>query len=173
MDLRDIKEWTKDIMKYAIIAILVLLLIIYVVSLQQVVGPSMHPNYQDGDILTLNKLHYHLKKPKRFDVAVIRYKDSKYFIKRVIGLPGEKVLYKDGKLYINDEIVEEKFSITGSTADFSLEMLGYKIIPEGYYFVVGDNRENSLDSRSKEVGLIAEKDFIGKVAFRIWPFRRK
>lgn len=173
MDLRDIKEWVKDIIKYAVIVILVLLLIIYVVSLQQVVGPSMNPNYQDGDILILNKLHYHLKSPKRFDVAVIRYKDSKYFIKRVIGLPGETIQYQDGKLYVNEELVEEKFSIAGSTADFSLGQLGYEKIPDGYYLVVGDNRENSLDSRFQEVGLISEKDFIGKVAFRIWPFRRK
>lgn len=173
MDLRDVKELVKDIMKYAIVAILVLLLIIYVVSLQQVVGPSMQPNYQDGDILVLNKLHYRVQSPKRFDVAVIKYQDTKYFIKRIIGLPGETVSYQNGILYINGEQVEEDFSITGVTSDFSLENLGYDVIPEGYYFVVGDNRENSLDSRSIEVGLIKEEDFIGKVAFRIWPFRRK
>ncbi len=69
MDLRDIKELVKDTTKYIIIAILVLLIVIYVVSLQQVVGPSMYPNYQDGDILILNKLHYKLKNPKRFEVV--------------------------------------------------------------------------------------------------------
>lgn len=172
MDLRDIKEWIKDTAKYMIIAVLVLLTVIYIVSLQQVVGPSMNPNYKDGDILILNKLYYHLKKPARFDVVAVKYKDTKYFIKRVIGLPGETVTYRDGILYINDKVVEEKFETT-KTEDFSLETLGYEKIPENYYLIVGDNRENSLDGRSKEVGLIHKKDFIGKVAFRIWPFRRK
>ncbi len=172
MDLRDIKEFLKDTTKYIVIAVLVLLLVIYVVSLQQVVGPSMSPNYQDGDILILNKLHYKLHKPKRFEVVAIKYKDTKYFIKRVIGLPGETISYKDGILYVNGKVVEEKFKTT-TTADFSLESLGYETIPEDYYLVVGDNRENSLDGRSKEVGLIHKKDFIGKVVFRIWPFRRK
>ena len=173
MDLRDIKEWIKDITKYMMIAIIVLLTMIYVVSLQQVLGPSMSPNYQDGDILILNKLHYRLQKPKRFDVAAIQYNDTKYFIKRVIGLPGETVAYQDGTLYVNGEMVEEHFTMFDQTADFSLEEIGYDVIPEGYYLVVGDNRGNSLDSRSKEVGLIKKSDFIGKVMFRIWPFRRK
>ncbi len=172
MDLRDIKELLKDISKYIAIAVLVLLLVIYVVSLQQVVGPSMSPNYQDGDILILNKLHYKIHNPKRFEVAAIKYNDTKYFIKRVIGLPGETISYQNGILYVNGEVVEEKFKTT-TTADFSLEDLGYETIPKDYYLVVGDNRENSLDGRSKEVGLIHKKEFIGKVTFRIWPFRRK
>lgn len=172
MDVRDITEFIKDMAKYIVIAIIVLLMVIYVVSLQQVVGPSMSPNYRDGDILILNKLYYRLKKPNRFDVVAVKYKDTKYFIKRVIGLPGETVRYQDGILYINNEVVEEKFETT-ETEDFSLETLGYDKIPEDYYLVVGDNRANSLDGRSKEVGLIHRKDFIGKVAFRIWPFRRK
>ncbi len=172
MDLRDIKELLKDISKYIVIAVLVLLLVIYVVSLQQVVGPSMSPNYQDGDILILNKLHYKIHNPKRFEVVAIKYNDTKYFIKRVIGLPGETISYQNGILYVNGEVVEEKFKTT-TTADFSLEDLGYETIPKDYYLVVGDNRENSLDGRSKEVGLIHKKEFIGKVSFRIWPFRRK
>lgn len=172
MDFRDIKELVKDVAKYIMIAIIALLLILYVVSLQQVVGPSMYPNYQDGDILILNKLHYRIKRIERFDVAAIKYNDTKYFIKRVIGLPGETIAYQNGDLYVNGEIVEERFQTT-KVDDFSLEDLGYEKIPDDYYLVVGDNRENSLDSRSKEVGLIHKKDFIGKVLFRIWPFKRK
>ena len=172
MDFRDIKELIKDTAKYIIIAIVALLLMLYVVSLQQVVGPSMYPNYQDGDILILNKLHYRIKKIKRFDVVAIKYNDTKYFIKRVIGLPGETITYQNGDLYVNGSLVNENFETT-RVADFSLEDLGYEKIPDNYYLVVGDNRENSLDSRSKEVGLIPKKDFIGKVSFRIWPFKRK
>ncbi len=172
MDLRSIKEFIKDTIKYIVIAVLVLLLIIYVVSLQQVVGPSMSPNYQDGDILILNKLQYRLTKPTRFDVVAVKYKDTKYFIKRVIGLPGETIAYQNGILYVNGKKVEEKFKTT-ETKDFTLKDIGYEKIPEGFYLVVGDNRANSLDGRSKEVGLISEEDFIGKVFLRIWPFRRK
>lgn len=170
MDLRSLKELFKDIAKYIVIFVIVLLLILYVVSLQQVVGPSMNPNYQDGDILILNKLHYKLKNPKRFEVAVINSKTEKYFIKRVIGLPGEHVAFKDGNLYINGNIVAQQFKYE-KTEDFDLKELGYDVIPEGYYFVVGDNRPNSEDSRT--IGLINKKDFIGKVMFRIWSFRRK
>ena len=170
--MRDLKELTKDILKYAFIILVALLLMVYVVSLQQVVGPSMNPNYYDGDILVLNKLHYRMKSPKRFEVAVIKFEGTKYFIKRVIGLPGEHVAYKDNKLYINGNLVEEKFK-KDVTKDFDLNELGFDVIPEGYYLVVGDNRNNSEDSRSKKVGLISIKDFVGKVAFRIWPLRRK
>ena len=173
MDLRDIKEFLLDTTKYVGIAVIVLLLVIYVVSLQQVVGPSMSPNYQDGDILILNKLNYKLVSPKRFDVVAIKYKDTKYFIKRVIGLPGESIKYQDGILYIDGEAIEEKFDLMSKTEDFSLETLGYETIPDDYYFVIGDNRGDSLDSRFKEVGLIHKNDFIGKVLFRIWPFKRK
>lgn len=172
MDLRSIKEFVKDMIKYLAIALIVLIIILYVVSLQQVVGPSMSPNYKDGDVLILNKLYYLFQKPKRFDVVAVKYKDTKYFIKRVIGLPGETVKYQNRILYINDKEVKEKFKTT-ETADFTLEDIGYETIPKGYYLVVGDNRANSLDGRSKEVGLIPEKDFIGKVSIRIWPFRRK
>lgn len=170
--MRDIKELTKDILKYAIIIIIALLLMLYVVSLQQVVGPSMNPNYYDGDLLILNKLHYRLQKPKRFEVAVINSQTEKYFIKRVIGLPGEHVAFKDNKLYIDGQLVEQKFKYEDTT-DFDLKELGYDVIPEGYYFVVGDNRPESLDSRFEEIGLINKKDFVGKVAFRFWPLKRK
>lgn len=173
MDLRSLRELLKDVIKYAVIVVIVLILILYVVSLQQVVGPSMNPNYYDGDVLILNKLHYRLYKPKRFEVAAIKYNDTKYFIKRVIGLPGEHISYKDGTLYVNGEIIEEKFKTEIMDEDFDLNSLGYEVIPDNYYLVVGDNRSNSLDSRSKEVGLISKKEFIGKVLFRIWPFRRK
>lgn len=170
--MRTVKEFLKDSAKYIIIIIVVLLIVTYIVSLQQVVGPSMTPNYVDGDILILNKLYYHLKKPKRFEVVAIKYDDSKYFIKRVIGLPGEHVAYKDGILYIDGVEVNEKFNKVDSIDDFDLKKLGYDVIPDDYYFVVGDNRTDSLDSRYKEVGLINKKDFIGKIVIRIWPFRK-
>lgn len=172
MDLRTIKEFLKDSMKYIIIIFVVLLFVMYVVSLQQVVGPSMTPNYKDGDVLILNKLHYRLHKPKRFEVAAIKSNNTKYFIKRVIGLPGEHVSYVDGTLYINGVATDEKFTKIDDDKDFKLEDLGYETIPDNYYLVMGDNRANSQDSRDPKIGLINKKDFIGKVFIRIWPFRK-
>lgn len=168
--MRDIKEFLKDFIIYASIAVVVILTIKYVFSLEQVVGPSMEPNYKSGDLLFLNKITYRFKEPRLFDVVVIANDDTKYMIKRIIGLPGDTIEYKDNKLYINGEITKEYFNISGVTKDFSLEQFDYEVIPDGYYFVLGDNRENSKDSRT--YGLISRKDIIGKVQFRIWPIFR-
>ncbi len=168
--MRDIKEFLKDFIVYISIAVVVILTIKYVFSLEQVVGPSMEPNYKSGDLLFLNKISYRFKEPRLFDVVVIANDDTKYMIKRIIGLPGDTIEYKDNKLYINGEVTKEYFNISGVTKDFSLEQFDYEVIPEGYYFVLGDNRENSKDSRV--YGLISRKDIIGKVQFRIWPIVR-
>ena len=168
--MRDIKEFLKDFFTYASIIIVVILIIKYVASFQQVVGPSMEPNYKSGDLLFLDKISYKFTKPKLFDVVVIANDDTKYMIKRIIGLPGDNIEYKDNKLFVNGKFVEENFEITGVTEDFSLKDLDYEKIPDDYYFVLGDNRENSLDNR--KYGLINIKDVIGKVRFRIWPIVR-
>ena len=168
MDLRDIKEFTKDTLSYILTAGAVLFVIIYVVTLQQVVGPSMDSTLKNQDIVILSKSHYKLFDMKRFDVIAFNYADTKYLIKRVIGLPGDKVEYKNNTLYINDKIIEEEFLKDHITKDYDLSSLGYEVIPEGKYFVLGDNRENSLDSRT--FGLIDEKDVLGKVSIKIWPF---
>lgn len=167
MDMRDIKEFVKDTSKYLLVIIIVLVLFVYVVSLQQVIGPSMNPNYEEGQIYILNKIKYKIFDIKRFDVVVLNSKKSKYMIKRVIGLPGEHVKYKDNKLYINGNIVEENFEKNSDTADYDINILGSHYIPEGYYFVLGDNRGNSEDSR--HYGLVKEEDIIGEVNIKIWP----
>lgn len=168
MDLRGIKELLKDTIKYILIAILVLIVYLYVISFQQILGPSMEPNYQEGQIYILNKLKYHFSTPKRFEVVVVNSKKSKFMIKRVIGLPGEHIEYKDDILYVNGNAIEEKFLKNGKTDNFEIfENLNEKTIPEGYYFVIGDNRINSEDSRI--FGFVSKKDIIGKVEFKIWP----
>ncbi len=168
--MRDIKEFFKDFIVYILIAVAVILTIKYVFSLEQVVGPSMEPNYKSGDLLFLNKISYRFKEPRLFDVVVIANDDTKYMIKRIIGLPGDVIEYKDNKLYINGDVTKEYFNISGTTKEFSLAQLNYDVIPDGYYFVLGDNRENSKDSRT--YGLISRDDIIGKVQFRIWPIIR-
>lgn len=167
MDLRGVKEFIKDTAKYIIIGIIVLIIFIYIVSFQQVIGPSMEPNYNEGEIYILNKLKYKIFDIKRFDVVVVSTANSKYMIKRIIGLPGEHIEYKDNKLYIDGKIIDEKFSKTGSTKDYDIKELEEQVIPENHYFVLGDNRENSTDSRI--FGFVSVDDIIGKVEFRIWP----
>ena len=169
MDLREIKEFFRDTFKYFAVFIAVLLVFIFVIGLQQVVGPSMSPNYNEGDVLVLNKFVTYFRNPKRAEVVVVS-QSEKYMIKRVIGLPGETIEYKNNRLYINGEAYDEPYlDKSVITDDFKLSDIGVTVIPEGKYLVLGDNRSNSLDSRS--YGLVDKKDIVGICWFRIWPLK--
>ena len=170
MDFREITEFFKDTFKYILVIIGVILVFIYVVSMQQVVGPSMNTTYTEGEIVLISKLSYKLGKINRGDVVVFQYDGIKNLIKRVVGLPGDKIEYKDNKLYINDVYYEEKYLNNVTTADFNISSLGSETVPENAYFLLGDNRVNSMDSR--EIGFINKKDIIGKVFVRIWPINK-
>lgn len=172
MDWLDIKEFIKDTFNYIIFIILVLVIAVYVVGLQQVVGPSMSPNLQNNDIVILDKISYKFIDIKRGDIVAVYYADTKYLIKRVIGLPGEYIEFQDNKLYIDNKYYEEDYLDGVITDDFSLKDLGYDKIPEGMYFVLGDNRGDSMDSRDPEVGLIKKKNVLGKVRFQFWPLNK-
>ena len=171
MDLREVREFIIDTSKYILTMVVVIFIIMYVATVQQIIGTSMESKYKDQDIVILNKLHYRFFKIKRFDVVSLKYDDSKYLIKRVIGLPGDKIEYKNNKLFINGKKIEEYFlDKETNTEDFSLTTLGYEKIPKDMYLVLGDNRENSLDSR--EIGLVKRKDILGKIKLRIWPINK-
>ncbi len=169
MDLRGVTEFFKDAFKYIIVIVIVLLLFIFVIGLQQVVGPSMNPTLKEGNIVIVNKLLYHFSDIDRNDIVVLS-QDEKYMVKRVVGLPGETVEYKDNYVIVNGETFKEPFIDTEKvhTNDFSIKDLGYDVIPEDMYLVLGDNRENSLDSR--DYGLVSKKQIVGKAWMRIWPF---
>lgn len=165
MDFREIKEFLIDIFKYIVTAVIVFLLVIYVITFQQVMGPSMENTLVENDIIVVNKLVYRFKSITRNEVVVLKYKEKSY-IKRVIGLPGEHIAYKNNILYINNEKYTEEF-ITELTDDFDIKTLGYEVIPDDMFLVLGDNRINSEDGR--EFGLISKNDIIGKASIRIWP----
>lgn len=171
MDLREIKEFIKDSLKYIILIVVVLVIIVYVVSIQQVLGPSMQPNLKANDVVLIDKLKYRFTDIKRFEVVVLEYKDSKYLIKRVIGLPGDTIEYKSNILYINGNAINEDFLKSDIiTNDFSLNDIGYTTIPDNMYLVLGDNRTNSMDGR--DFGLIDKSQIKGKVFIRIWPLTK-
>lgn len=170
MDWLDIKEFLSDTIKYIIFIVVILVIAVYVVGLQQIVGPSMTPTLRNGDIVILDKLSYRFSEIKRDDIVALYYADTKFLVKRVVGLPGETVEFKDNKLYINDKYYEEKYLDDDIVTDnFSLEKLNYTTIPDDMYLVLGDNRGDSMDSRDSDVGLIPKKDIYGKVRFKIWP----
>lgn len=128
----------------------------------KVIGDSMEPNISDGDIMIIDRCNTHVEDIKRFDIVVIKYQE-KYIIKRIIGLPGEKIRYKENKLYINDTLIKEPFLNDQTiTEDFYLKNTN---IPNNQYLVLGDNREISLDSRS--IGLIDSEKIIGKTIWKI------
>ena len=159
----------KELYPYVIIIIVVVLIRSFIITPVIVSGNSMLPNFNDGELLLVKKIGYNEKAIKRFDVIVIK-KDKEEIIKRVIGLPGEHVSYKNNKLYINDKLVSEDYTHL-NTKDFNLEEIcTCSTIPEGKYLVLGDNRPISKDSRS--IGLIEEKDIVGKSVFRLWPITK-
>lgn len=138
-------------------------------------GESMMPTLEDGDRMIVNKIGYTVGEPDRYDIVVFHAPEEKDYIKRIIGLPGDHVAYKDDQLYINGEAVAEpyldeyKIGISGTlTEDFTLEeRVDQSTIPEGFVFVMGDNRRYSKDSR--HIGLVPMDEIIGSTNFIFWP----
>lgn len=141
----------------------------------QVKGHSMDSTFADGEYVFTDKISYRMGLPKRGDVVVFQSPKNADidFIKRVIGLPGERIKIKGGKVYINDSVLDEsKYlgpEISTGPESFLFENQVFNI-PSGKYFVMGDNRPGSSDSR--DFGPVIPKEFIGKVFFRYWPLNR-
>jgi signal peptidase I len=160
----ELIEFFKDMFKDIIIIGFIILIRIFILTTTEVVGPSMNPNLVDGDILLVDQITARFNDYKRFDVIVFE-KSPSYLIKRIVGLPGETIQYIDNKLYINDKLIGEDFKVNGSTENF-----GPINIPENSYYVLGDNRIDSKDSR--DYGSIKQEKIVGKPFFIIWPFNK-
>lgn len=147
------------------------LIITYVGQRTRVSGSSMETTLSDGDNLIVDKLSYRFQDPKRFDIVVFPYKyeENTYYIKRIIGLPGDTVQVKDGYTYINGELLES--DIYGAEVMIEAGTASEPItLGEEEYFVLGDNRNHSLDSRDPSVGILKREDLIGRAWVRIYPF---
>ena len=153
----------KEFLPYVLIILLVLLIKQFVFTNVMVHGDSMYPTLHNKDLMILDKVSIKIGKIKRFDIVVVDAMNEK-IIKRVVGLPGETVEYKNGKLYINNKVIEDKYN-DGTTFDFKKVTLG-----KDEYFVLGDNRSVSIDSR--RLGPIPKKDILGKARLVIFPFTR-
>lgn len=166
--MEKVKEIFKESIGYIMIIIIVLLLKAFIIAPIRVNGTSMNNTLKDKDIMILNKVIYNFSDIKRFDIVVIN-EDSEKIIKRVIGLPGDEIEYIDNVLYVNGKKVAEKFSHK-KTEDFNLDELEASIVPKDSYFVLGDNRTNSLDSRI--IGFIPKERIMGKATITLYPFSR-
>jgi signal peptidase I len=151
------------------------LVIHYVGQRTEVSGSSMESTLSDGDNLIVDKITYRFRDPERFDIIVFpfQYEEDTYYIKRIIGLPGETVqIDQQGVIYINGEELEESYGREIIDAD----KLGLAAEPitlgEDEYFVLGDNRNASSDSRDPSVANIKKKDIVGRAWLRIYPFSK-
>ncbi len=150
----------------------VYLLIHYVGQRTQVQGSSMEPMLTNGDNLIVDKISYRFRDPERFDIIVFpfQYEDNVFYIKRIIGLPGETVRIDDeGNIYINGEILEEHYGkeVIRNPGRAREEIT----LADDEYFVMGDNRNNSSDSRDPSVAEVRREDIVGRAWLRIWPFK--
>ena len=171
MNKKIIKSIIGWVVYIAAIFLAIHLIITYVGQRTTVSGDSMLNTLYNNDNLIVDKISYRFSKPKRFDIIVFPHEDTHY-IKRIIGLPGETVQIIEGEVYINGEKLEESYG----NAPIRLENYGMAVKPlkigENEYFVLGDNRNASLDSRFQDVGMIKRDEIIGKAWIRIYPFSR-
>ncbi len=171
------KKVLKELFSTAVYLLIVLgltyLVINYVGQRTEVQGASMETTLYNGDNLIVDKISYRFTDPKRFDIIVFpfQYQENTFYIKRIIGLPGETVqIDEEGNIYINGELLQESYGkeiIKPENIGIAKEPV---TLGEDEYFVLGDNRNNSTDSRAEVVGNIHRDDIIGRAWLRILPF---
>jgi signal peptidase I len=177
VNIENMKNAGKNILSTVIwlLAVVALswVLITFVAQRTDVNGSSMYPTLEDGDQLICDKLTYRFKDPERFDIIIFPYQHQKntYFIKRIIGLPGETVrIDEEGNIYINGELLRESY---GYERIVNPGLAAEEIqLGDDEYFVLGDNRNVSEDSRYEDVGNIKREDIIGRALLRMYPFSK-
>lgn len=167
-----VRELVGMVVYIVLVLAAVFLINTFVAQRTQVNGRSMYPTLDDQDHLIADKISYRFIDPKRYDIIVFPYQheENTYYIKRIIGLPGETIQITGGTIYIDGEELEEDYGretmLTGGIAEEPITL------EEDEYFVLGDNRNNSKDSRDEMVGTVNRKDIIGRTFLRIWPLNK-
>jgi signal peptidase I len=165
--LREVLNW---VIYIAILIVLTILINTFVGQRTHVIGSSMEPTLSNNDNLIVDKISYRFRDPSRFDIVVFPFyeEESIFYIKRIVGLPGETVQIIDGHIYINGVLLAESF---GEEDIINPGIARYPVsLGEGEFFLLGDNRNHSADSRDESVGVRHQDDFTGRAWIRIWPF---
>lgn len=166
--LKEIGTWAVEI---AIVLVVSFVFVYFIGHRAAVVGPSMNPSLENGEEILVNRFTYKVTQPKANDVIVFLPNGntkSHYYIKRVIGVPGDTLQIKNGAVYVNGELFDEKVETAAiEEAGVAAEEI---TIGEDEYFVLGDNRNSSEDSRYANIGNVKKEHIIGKAWFRIAPF---
>lgn len=159
-------EILEYVQAFAIAIVLAAFIITFIAQSFVVEGSSMEPSLHNRERLLVNKLVYRFKEPQRGDVVVFRYpaNPKRKFIKRIIGVPGDIVEVRDGHVILNGQVLEEDY-----TMDLTFGTFGPEVVPPGHYFVLGDNRNNSDDSRFPDVGFVPRANIVGKAFVTWWP----
>lgn len=168
-----VKEVVGMVVYIGVILLMVFLIHTFVGERTTVDGKSMYDTLDDADSLWLDKLSYRLHDPERFDIVVFPVPDEGFYIKRIIGMPGETVrIDEDGVIYIDDRPLDEDYGYEAINPDEIGRAGEGVVLGEDEYFVMGDNRNHSLDSRFEEVGNISRDRLRGKAVLRMWPLSR-
>ncbi len=175
MKKKILKELLSTGLYLLFVLLLTWLLITFVIQRTEVEGSSMEGTLSHGDNLFVDKISYRFNEPERFDIIVFpfQYQEDTYYIKRIIGLPGETIqIDEKGNIYIDGEILQESYGREVIKPDNLGRAAEPVTLGEDEYFVMGDNRNNSSDSRTELVGNIHRDDIIGRAWVRIWPFEK-
>lgn len=170
--LQLVKELLGWVLYIAVIVSATFLIVTYVGQRTKVSGDSMEVALQDKDNLIVDKISYRFRDPERYEIIVFPYKyaENTYYIKRIIGLPGEAIQIIDGYVYINGNLLDEHYGLeVMESAGIAEDPI---LLGEDEYFVLGDNRNNSSDSRDSSVGILKREDLIGRAWVRIWPLNK-
>jgi len=160
---KEVKDWTVSILVALALAFLIRT---FIVELYIVEGPSMRPTLESQERLVVNKFIYRFRPPEKGEILVFRYPRDKTrdFIKRVIATEGDTIEIKDGRVYVNDKLLNEDYILEKTRSEYAKAT-----IPQGTVFVMGDNRNNSEDSRFVDVGFVPYDLIKGKAIVVFWP----
>ena len=159
---KDIWDWTRSILIAVVLALLIRLFLFEVFVVE---GRSMYPTLIETERLMVNKLVYRIDEPKLGDIVVFEFEPGRDFIKRVIGMEGDKIEIINGRVYINGNLLDEPYLLK----DMDIYNYGPVEVPPGYLFLLGDYRQNSMDSRDPRVGFISEEHLKGRAFLIFWP----